>query len=254
MRALILAGGYGTRLQGLIGDKPKALADIQGKTVLDRLLTSIEPVVDQIALISNRRYFLAFKAWRNTASRPVELYQNASMNPDDRLGALGDLALLLSWVGDGEPALVLASDTILTGSIEGLIAQYQSSGCSQIAIWRNPDKQDQRRRGVVQLGHDRRVVKFTEKPASPNSDIAASPIYVFTPTALAALPKYLAAGGASDAPGSYIEVLCQHERVEGWWLPSATFDVGNPTSFEVAQTAGELKSPRANDEFTKPRP
>ena len=235
MRCLILAGGYGTRMQGILGDIPKALADIQGQSVLDRLLDGISPIVSQVSLVSNTRFYPLFEAWQRQSVHAVQLFDNGSTEPDNRLGALGDLDLMLSKTGSAAPALVMASDTVLDFSLTGLLQQFRRSGCSQLAIRRNPDLDDQRRRGVVHLNADQRVVAFQEKPQQPQSDIAASPIYLLTPAAFARLPSYLAEGRPKDAPGSFIETLCQEQQVQGWWIPGPLFDVGNPASYQAAQ-------------------
>ena len=223
MRCLVLAGGYGTRMQGILGERPKALADIQGRCVLDRLLDGLSPLVSQVSLVSNARFYPLFEAWAALSPHSVQLFNNGSTLADNRLGALGDLDLLLSKIGYDAPALVVASDTVLDFSLSGLLQQFQRTGCSQLAVRRNPDPADQR------------VIAFQEKPERPASDIAASPIYLLTPVALARLPSYLAEGRPKDAPGSFIETLCQEQRVEGWWMPGALFDVGNPESYQAAQ-------------------
>ena len=235
MRCLILAGGYGTRMQGILGDIPKALADVQGRSVLDRLLDGLAPLVTSISLISNARFYPMFEAWAAQSTYAVHFVNNGSTQVDNRLGALGDLDLLLTKTGFDAPALVVASDTVLDFSLSGLLQRFQRTGCSQLAIRRNLDPADQRRRGVVQLDAEQRVIAFQEKPDNPKSDIAASPIYLLTPKALARLPSYLAEGRPKDAPGSFIETLCLEQRVEGWWVPGALFDVGNPESYQAVQ-------------------
>ncbi|MBT3461108.1 MAG: NTP transferase domain-containing protein [Gammaproteobacteria bacterium] len=235
MKCLVLAGGYGTRMQGILGERPKALADIQGRCVLDRLLDGLSPLVSQVSLVSNARFYSLFEAWAAHSAHSADLFNNGSTQADNRLGALGDLDLLLSKTGYDAPALVVASDTILDFSLSGLLQQFQRTGCSQLAVRRNPDPADQRRRGVVQMDAEQRVTAFQEKPERPQSDIAASPIYLLTAEALARLPSYLAQGRPKDAPGSFIETLCQEQRVEGWWMPGSLFDVGNPESYRAAQ-------------------
>ena len=234
-------------MRGILGDKPKALADIQGETVIDRLLRVIQPQVSEISLISNARYFSAFQDWQRLASIKVSLFQNESTHPRDRLGALGDLQRLLSLLGTDEPALVLASDTLLTGSLAGMFEQFGTSSATQLAIRHNPDRQDQKRRGVVRLSKDNFVKEFVEKPVQPATDIAACPIYLMTAAALQGLSSYLLAGGARDAPGSYFSVLCQQQPVQGWWVSNLLFDVGNPDSYQAAQAAAEVSSDRVAD-------
>ena len=117
MRCLVLAGGYGTRMQGILGERPKALADIQGRCVLDRLLDGLSPLVSQVSLVSNARFYPLFEAWAARSPHSVQLFNNGSTHSDNRLGALGDLDLLLSKIGYDAPALVVASDTVIDFSL-----------------------------------------------------------------------------------------------------------------------------------------
>ena len=81
MRCLILAGGYGTRMQGILGDIPKALADIQGQSVLDRLLDGISPIVSQVSLVSNTRFYPLFEAWQRQGCTPCNCLIMALPSP-----------------------------------------------------------------------------------------------------------------------------------------------------------------------------
>ena len=142
MKCLVLAGGYGTRMQGILGERPKALADIQGRCVLDRLLDGLSPLVSQVSLVSNARFYSLFEAWAAHSAHSADLLNNGSTQADNRLGALGDLDLLLSKTGYDAPVLVVASDTILDFSLNGLLQHFQRTGCIQLAVRRHPDPEE----------------------------------------------------------------------------------------------------------------
>ena len=63
MTILILAGGYGTRLQELGKDTPKALLKIQNRYLLDHILEKIKPLKNakEIILVTNNRFYGIFQ-------------------------------------------------------------------------------------------------------------------------------------------------------------------------------------------------
>jgi len=120
-------------MQGILGERPKALADIQGRCVLDRLLDGLSPLVSQVSLVSNARFYPLFEAWAARSPHLVQLFNNGSTQADNRLGALGDLDLLLSKIGYDAPMLVVASDTVLDFSLRVCYSNFSEQA---LVNWR----------------------------------------------------------------------------------------------------------------------
>ncbi|HUR33030.1 MAG TPA: phosphocholine cytidylyltransferase family protein [Vicinamibacterales bacterium] len=97
MRAVILAAGRGGRLQGVIGNRPKALARVGERTLLDRQIDALQAVgISRITVVGGYRFDLLARA----CPRTVDLLEN------DRFGSTNSLYSL--W---------LARDLLLEGFV-----------------------------------------------------------------------------------------------------------------------------------------
>ena len=238
MNVVLLAAGFGTRLAALIGDRPKALIEIGGATLLDHLLTRVRALegVERVVLVSNARFAGHFEAWqRERAAHDVEVLNDGALDADSRLGAIGDLRFVLEHTGDDSPLLVLGTDNLLGFSLAPMVALARSTGGGVVAVRENPDVADRSRRGNPRLGEDGRVLEFVEKPAAPISPYSAAPLYLFQQGVGARIEAYLADGGDPDAPGHFLAWLHSRMPVYGWAHEGPLLDVGNPESYADAQ-------------------
>jgi glucose-1-phosphate thymidylyltransferase len=237
VKCLILAAGYGTRMQSVIGDRPKALVDIQGHTVLDRLVADIRDLCPDITLVSNARFHAQFTDWQQQHATGITVLNDGSTHAGNRLGAVGDIAFAIDAAGIDDDLLILAADNLLTFSVEGMISAFRQREAVHLAVWTNPNIEDQRRRGVVTVNAEQRVVSFVEKPTQPGSSLAAAPIYILPRDLLGTPRSYLSAGGNPDAPGHLMAHLVERVPMWAWPIPGEVLDVGNPDSYQQAITA-----------------
>lgn len=237
MKVIILAAGYGTRLQSVIGDRPKALVDIGGKTVLDRLMERLVSICSarDITLVSNARYFKYFEDWKLQQASRITLLDDGSTEAGNRLGAIGDIRFVVREQAISDDILVMAADNILTFELDELVSAQDHPASARVGIWYNEDLEDQRRRGVVSLGEGDRLTAFSEKPSKAESHWAAAPLYYLPANLLPVIDDYLAAGGNPDAPGYLMEYLVAHHAVYGWRMPARMLDVGNPESLALTR-------------------
>ena len=238
MNVVLLAAGFGTRLAALIGDRPKALIELGGVTLLDHILARVRALdgVARVVLVSNARFAGHFDAWRcESEARDVEVLNDGALDATSRLGAIGDLRFVLDHIGDAAPLLVLGTDTLLGFPLAPMVALAGSTDGSVVAVRENPDAADRSRRGNARLGADGRVLEFVEKPAVPVSPYSAAPFYLFQRGVGARIEAYLAAGGDPDAPGHFLAWLHARTPVYGWAHEGPLLDVGNPESYADAQ-------------------
>ncbi len=240
MKCLVLAAGYGTRMQNLIGPRPKALIELRGRTLLDRLVTDIRALGMDITLVSNRLYLQQFHDWRSTSNVDVEVLDDGSTHVDNRLGAIGDIAFAIEAMGLADDLLVVAADNLFTFSLAGMMSSFDEHGDVHLAVWENPDPEDQKHRGVVTLGANREVLSFVEKPQRPTSNLAAAPIYILPGELRQAPRRYLDMGGNPDAPGHLIAHLVERVPMRAWQVPGEILDVGNPESYARALSMTSL--------------
>jgi glucose-1-phosphate thymidylyltransferase len=243
VNVIILAAGYATRLFPLTRDRPKPLLALGDLTVLDRLLLQVAtiPGLERGVLVTNHRFLEAFRTWQrgDDSGLALEVLDDGSTSPDDRLGAVRDLALAWDALGEdasSEGVLVVGGDNVIGFSLAPLAAQFRASA-RPLLLAREID-------GVVPPGRysevvldGTRVAGFREKPADPRSNLSCICLYFFTPHVRSRLHQYLDAGGNSDAPGHFLEWLARQEPLEAARVKGPWFDIGNLEELERARAA-----------------
>lgn len=110
MRAIILAGGLGTRLRERVADRPKAMAPVAGRPFLDYLLAWLERGgCDGVVLATGH---MAEVIERHVGTRHGRMAV-AYSHEEQPLGTGGAVLQALRLHLEGEPALVLNGDTWL---------------------------------------------------------------------------------------------------------------------------------------------
>src|SRR5205823_13960080 len=106
-------------------------------------------------------------------------WNDGTRSNDDRLGALGDVALAVELGGlADDDLLVIAADNLFEFSLREYIAFFREQGDgSAVAVHRLADPSLARLYGVIELDDAGRVVGFEEKPDQPRSDLASTATY-----------------------------------------------------------------------------
>ena len=89
MKAIILAGGYETRLRPLTDDLSKCLLPVAGRPMVDWILDRIDEVdeIDAVHVVTNSRFAPDFRRWAQ--ARPgVTVHDDGTSSNEDRLGAM----------------------------------------------------------------------------------------------------------------------------------------------------------------------
>jgi glucose-1-phosphate thymidylyltransferase len=230
MKALLLAGGYATRLRPLTDTIAKPLLPVGGRPmvdwIVDRIVDSGE--VDGLHLVTNAFYAAEFERWAE--GRPITVWNDGTTSNEDRLGALGDIELAVERGGLGEDdLLVIAADNLFEFSLRDYIEFFRAKADgSTVAAYKLAEPGLARLYGVLELDENDRVVGFEEKPEKPRSDLAATATYLFNRNHVPLLGRYLADGNPPDPPGRFLVWLYTHEPVYGYRFTESWFDIGDP--------------------------
>jgi glucose-1-phosphate thymidylyltransferase len=231
VKALLLAGGYATRLRPLTDHTAKPLLPVGGRPMVDWIVDRITDSgdVDEVHLVTNDVYAADFERW--ASGRSVAVWNDGTRSNEDRLGALGDIALAIERGGlAGDDLLVIAADNLFEFSLRDYIAFFRAKGDgSAVAAHRLADPALARLYGVVELDADDRVVGFEEKPEQPRSDLAATATYLYHRQHVPLLEQYLADGNPPDPPGRFLVWLYPRELLYGYRFTESWFDIGDPT-------------------------
>jgi glucose-1-phosphate thymidylyltransferase len=253
MKALLLAGGYATRLRPLTDTTAKPLLPVGGRPMVDWIVDRIEDAgpVDEIHLVTNAVYAADFERWAR--ARRVAVWNDGTRSNEDRLGALGDIAFAIERGGlVDDDLLVIAADNLFEFSLREYVDFFRLKGDgSAVAAHRLADASLARLYGVIELDDDDRVVAFEEKPEQPKSDLVATAAYIFDRRHVPLLRRYLDEGNPPDPPGRFIVWLYARAPVYGYRFDESWFDIGDPAQLlEADNRYRELAGLPTRSEYT----
>ncbi len=230
MKCVLLAAGYATRLRPLTDDRPKQLLPVGGRPMLDWILDRVRELedVDAVHLVTNSRFAGDFARWAEPHG--VAVHDDGTTSNDDRLGAVGDLALVVDRAGlGGEELLVLAGDNLFELSLAGLAGWWREKPqpASAVAVHDVGDVELATHYGIVGLDDGERVASFVEKPSDPPSTLASTLVYLLPPQHVRLVARYLEEGQSPDNAGSFLGWLSRREPVYGYRFDGRWYDIGN---------------------------
>ena len=247
MKALILAAGYATRLYPLTLETPKHLLEVGDRPMVDWVLDRLGPLdgLDGIYLVTNGKFAPAFEAW--AAQRPgraVKVIDDGTTSEDDRLGAIGDIGLVLGSGAVDDDLIVVAGDNLFTGSIDGFVAEGRERERPVLAVHDVGDPTLMSQYNTVETDEDGRITYFEEKPERAKSTLAGIALYWYPRQVLPLIHTYLAETNNPDQPGRLVEWLYERTPVYVWQLPGAWYDIGTPEQLESARADFDTKPAR----------
>lgn len=221
MRAVILAGGRGTRLRPFTTSFPKPLMPVGDLPILEILLRQLKAhgVTDVTLLTGHLAYLLEgyFEDGRRLGMRIDYLRE------EQPLGTAGPLRQLAGSLVDD--FFVMNGDLLTDLDFSALMEQHRDSGASvTVSVYARPEKIDL---GVLKLDDSGDVVGYDEKPTL-HLDVSMG-AYAMSPKALEEIPV-----GAYDMPQLILGLLARSQRVsarrhEGFWL-----DIGRTDDYALA--------------------
>lgn len=240
MKILILAAGYGTRLYPLTLDTPKPLLKIGSKTVVDFLIEKLANVegISEIFIVTNQKFYANFADWlkKLKSQFKIEIINDRTKTNEDRIGAIGDIQLVIKDKKIDEDLLVIGGDNLFKEQLTDFVNfAKRKLPFSSIVLRDVGDKDSAKKYGIVEIDKENRILDFQEKPQEPKSTLAAGCIYVFSKKNLKLFDAYIKEGAQSkDAPGNFIAWLSKREPVYGYIFKKEWFDIGDIASLELA--------------------
>jgi NDP-sugar pyrophosphorylase family protein len=230
-RAVLLAGGKGTRLHPFTVTFPKPLMPIGDMPILEILLRQLHRcgVRDvTLALGHLAELIEAFIAQRIRGALPD--MRIASVVEQTPTGTAGSLSLIR---GLDETFLVMNGDLLTDLDFRRLVEHHRTSGAElTIASHVKRVKIDL---GVLELDGDGRLIDYIEKPEKQYQ--VSMGVYVYEPTVLDLIPR----GGHLDFPDLVLLMLRQRRAVSVYPFDGMWLDIGRPEDYAQAQEMCERK-------------
>ncbi len=221
MKAVILAGGKGSRLAPYTKVIPKPLMPIGDMPILEVLLHQIKRAgVDEVILSVGHMASLIRAFFQEGEHMGMHIRYSYESTP---LGTAGPLAMM---EGLDDTFLVMNGDVLTTLDYRKLVSFHQESkAIVTIAMYDREVKIDL---GVLQLNGSNEVIGYIEKP-SYNYQVSMG-VYVFEPAVL----KYIPRGKYFDFPNLILRLIDAGERVVGYPFSGYWQDLGRPDDYELA--------------------
>lgn len=227
MKAVIMAGGEGTRLRPITSLLPKPMVPIVNQPVMEHIVGlvkhhGIDEVVATLAFMPQviQDYFGAGEEWGMDIQYAVE---------ESPMGTAGSVKNAQSLLPDDEPFVVISGDALTDIDLRAVIEFHKAKGGAVTIALKQVE--DPLEFGVVITGDDGRIERFLEKPTWGQvfSDTINTGIYVVEPWVLDHIPDE----GQYDFSGELFPKLMEmgHELygmvVDGYWC-----DVGSLESYQ----------------------
>jgi mannose-1-phosphate guanylyltransferase len=225
VKALLLAGGFGTRLRPLTLTRAKPLLPVANRPHIVHVLDLLQRHgVDDVVLLTS---YLA-----STFDFLVDVARDRGMTlevseEEQPLGTAGALKHAEAHVG-GETFLAVNGDTLTDADVSGIVAFHRERG-AEATIFLTP-VEDPSVYGVVQTDPDGRVRAFVEKPppgTAPTNLINAG-IYVLEPSVLDRIP---AGETWSIERSTFPTLVSQGARLYATAPPAYWIDIGTPEKY-----------------------
>jgi NDP-sugar pyrophosphorylase family protein len=174
-KAVILAGGKGTRLYPITKEIPKPLLPVKRRPILNYLIDLFSDFgIKDIAILINKEFREDFNWWKKRYFPNKKIKIVEEKKP---LGTFGGLWLLKNWLKDSKFFLT-NGDEIKEINLEKMANFHQKIGAiATVALTKVSNPKDY---GIA-IFKNGLILKFLEKPKRPPSKYVSAGLYLFSP-------------------------------------------------------------------------
>ncbi|XP_069790822.1 glucose-1-phosphate adenylyltransferase isoform X2 [Narcine bancroftii] len=255
MKALILAAGYGTRLnrdlqsddsgdfKHLLGI-PKPLLPVGHQPLISHWLSTISKInsIDTVYVVTNDLYYAKFEDWAKEFQN-VKVLNDGTRSNEERLGAIACLQLAITQFDINDHVLILGGDTLFYEdfNLSDVLAKFDElqniNYDNSLVLSYLCQNEETAKFGILEINENFQVTGFKEKPSSTEtaSRRACPCFYIYSKNTVPLIAKFLQDKWNSpleerDAPGNFLLWLYSRKPVFVYHI-RGRFDVGNLPSY-----------------------
>lgn len=226
MKAVILAGGGGTRLLPITIRRPKPMVPIAGKPCIDYVIESlIKGGFDELVITTSYLSDVLIKGVSSRGYEATILYSFES----EPLGTAGAVRKVSPFLD--ETFVVASGDVLADVSIRSLYKKHRTNGAlATMALVQVPDPSEY---GAVRVDEENRVLEIQEKPPPGKavSNMINAGIYVLEPEVLPSISE------VSDFARDVFPPLVERGEVYGVPIEGLWMDIGRPSDLIEANAS-----------------
>jgi len=223
MEVIILAGGFGSRLQSVVSDVPKCMAEVAGKPFLSYLFEFLIPFHPEKVILSLGYMHEIIEEWVNGCDLPFEIVNKVEYLP---LGTGGAVKYALSAV-TGQTAVIINGDTFFDLDLKQLQAFHQlheREATLALKLLKDFD-----RYGSVLLNKETaEIIRFEEKKYCKEGLINGG-VYILNKNVLDDFPEKF------SLESDYFVKKVLEKQLTGYVSDGYFIDIGIPEDYKTVQ-------------------
>src|SRR3989338_9229859 len=222
-KAVLLVGGRGTRLKPLTDKIPKALLEVQGKTITEHLFDLLKKYGIRDVILSTG--YLKDKINECFGDGSKVGMNIAYVEENEPLGTAGPLKLAKKYLT--ESFIASNGDELKNINIPRIYRLHKKKNALATIALTTVDNPSHY--GVARLDGSR-IIEFLEKPQNPPSNLINAGFYIIEPEVIDMIPD-----GFSMLEKDIFPKLASLGRLRGFPFAGQWFDIGNIERYKIAE-------------------
>jgi mannose-1-phosphate guanylyltransferase/phosphomannomutase len=224
MKAVVMAGGFGTRIQPLTNSIPKPMLPILNKPMMEHIIKKLKSVgINEIVVLLYFKPEVIQNHFKDGSDLGIKINY---VLPDDDYGTAGAVKKAQKYLD--ERFIVVSGDLVTDFDFKEIIGFHDAVN-SKLTITLT-SVEDPLQFGVVITDKDGKILRFLEKPGWGEvfSDTINTGIYVIEPEILDYIPDNIPFDFSKDLFPKLMKegITLYGYNAKGYWR-----DVGNPESY-----------------------
>ena len=222
MKAIILAGGFGTRLKDVVPDLPKPMADISGTPFLEILVKKLlKNNINEIIFSLHYKSNIIINYFSSSKYKDKKFHFIVEDEPLGTGGALANCSDIISGT-----FACFNGDIVSSLDVNPMIELHKrNGGIGTLALW---EVEDPTRFGIVGLDANSRITQFKEKPKKEEvfSNLINAGSYILEDDIFEIMPS-----GKHSIEREIFPVLAAEGKLNGMQFDGYFIDAGTPESW-----------------------
>ncbi len=237
MEAIVLCGGFATRLEPVSFFMPKPLLPVGNRPIIDYIVDSLQKIgVKRIIISTNKKFAGQFKYWMANRKAsglqvPLELVVEPTMKNEEKFGAVNGINYAIKSLQITDDVIIVAGDNYYSFDLISAFEKFKKLMKPTVVLCDIKSKEEAKRFGVAVV-KDHKIEEFEEKPAEPKTTIVSTGIYMLPADMLKKFDEYILNRNNPDAPGHFMKWLVTNSKVYGFECNGEWFDIGTIDTYK----------------------